>query len=116
MLLVTVIHTQVFETKLPEPLPTFEAMVQEGDEYPSVCVGVRQGWVWDLMIWMSSVANRENGGVKFEMINLNSRAILFESEQLGGWLYHCAMAWKLLVYLLHRVYPNIEYILVIITM
>ena len=38
-----VMHTQVFETKLPEPLPTFEAMVQEGDEYPSVCVGVRQG-------------------------------------------------------------------------
>ena len=35
--------TQVFETKLPDPLPTFEAMVQEGDEYPSVCVGVRQG-------------------------------------------------------------------------
>ena len=42
--MVTIINKlQVFETKLPDPLPTFEAMVQEGDEYPSVCVGVRQG-------------------------------------------------------------------------
>ena len=37
----------------------------------------------------SLVASRENGGVKFEMINLNSRAIWFENEQLGESLYHC---------------------------
>ena len=33
---------------------------------------------------MSSMVNSENGGVKFEMINLNSRANWFESDQLGN--------------------------------
>ena len=31
----------------------------------------------------------DNGGVKFEMINLNSRAIWFESEQLGELFVMC---------------------------
>ena len=39
---------------------------------------------------MSSVVISDNGAVKFEMINLNSRAIWFESEQLGNVFIVCS--------------------------
>lgn len=34
-------HVKLFECALPSPLNMFEAFVVEDDEYPSICVGVR---------------------------------------------------------------------------
>ena len=48
---------------------------------------------------MSLVAISDNGAVKFEMINLNSRAIWFESEQLGNVFIFCSnsLSWTIAI-------------------
>uniref|UniRef100_A0A1X7UZT5 non-specific serine/threonine protein kinase n=1 Tax=Amphimedon queenslandica TaxID=400682 RepID=A0A1X7UZT5_AMPQE len=57
-------HVKLFECSLPSPLNMFEAFVIENDEYPSVCVGVRES---------------EGGNVQFNAININSNSCWFDS-------------------------------------
>ena len=35
-------HVKLYECSLPPQLPVFEAFVTEGEEYPSLCVGIRE--------------------------------------------------------------------------
>ena len=35
-------HVKLFECSLPSPIEVFEAFVNEGEEYPSICLGVKE--------------------------------------------------------------------------
>ena len=35
-------HVKLFECSLPDPLDVFEAFVIKDEEYPSVCIGVKE--------------------------------------------------------------------------
>ena len=36
-------NVKLFECSLPPQLPLFDAFVTEGEEYPSLCIGIREG-------------------------------------------------------------------------
>jgi hypothetical protein len=58
-------HVKLFECSLPNPLNIFEAFVLRDEEYPSICVGVK---------------DTDHEGVTFTTINLNSNASWFDAS------------------------------------
>ena len=59
------LHVMVFDCPLPNPLNVFEAFLTEGEEYPSVCCGVKE---------------TSSGSVCFDNVNLNSGTNWFDSN------------------------------------
>lgn len=61
-------HVMLFECPIPEPMTMIEAFVQESEEYPIVCYGVKEA---------------PDGSVLFDTMNLNSQASWFTDKPEG---------------------------------